>query len=220
MAGDLQASQQAVAVSAAATAQAGQELFQSAQAWPLVLEDRFETVAAGWPVGTADDPLASIGWTIADGRYEWVAEANDSFVWWGLPEGDSLADFYLSVRVRQASGPPNAEHGLVFRLDSELNQYYLFEVNGQGQYALFIQQADTWEALIDWQESDAVLVEGTNHLAVIVQADRFRLFVNEVLVAGYRDDRLVAGRAGLLIGLPEGGEQGAWEFDDFELRAP
>jgi hypothetical protein len=48
-----------------------------------------------------------------------------------------LGDFYLSVEIKQASGPDSADYGVVFREDADANFYY-FGINEQGQYALYL----------------------------------------------------------------------------------
>jgi hypothetical protein len=185
----------------------------------VLLADSFDGEGRGWPAGSESDPLAEIEWSFTGGRYRWAATAQDSFVWWTTPEMDPVEDFYLAVTVQQLSGPPEGEAGLVFRLDSEASRYYLYEIDNAGRFALFFHDTDTWETLIDWQASPALQTGAANRLAVYAQGEELLLLANDQPAATWQDGRLGSGQAGLLIGLSAAGDQGVWEFDDFELRA-
>ena len=193
---------------------------QSALTWPVVFSDTFNTDSGAWPGGEASDPLANITWTIAGGRYTWEAQAADSFVWWASLETASLRDIYLAATVKQPSGPQDGEAGLIFGLDSEKNDYYLFEINNRGESALYLHTQGEWLALGGWRASPAIRAGGPNRLAVIAQEDRIQMFVNNEWVREQGDTRLERGKVGLLVGLSNAGDTGVWVFDDFELRSP
>lgn len=203
-----------------ATEGALQSLFDSAAQWPVLFEDTFDQVdtAKDWPLGSKDDPLASISWDISGGKYDWEAEAKDSFVWWAYPSLDSTSDFYLAASAQQVSGPGTGEYGLVYRI-TENDDYYLFELSADGQFAVFLNDANGWETLLDWQDSDVIQLEGENQMAVIAQGEQFYFFINSQKVAELYDDRLAEGKVGLLIGLSNEGDTGKWEFDNFEYRS-
>jgi hypothetical protein len=218
MAQSLQTTGQARTLSATATAQARQAVLEQALSWPAVVSDPFEDNHLNWPSGDSTDPLADIHWEIADGRYRWKAQANDSFVWWTMPDVQSGSDFYLAVTLQQTGGPPEGEAGLVFRLSDDDEQYYLYEVNQQGQFAVYIHDAEAWEALSDWQAAPAYKAGQPNRLGVIAQGQQLTFVLNNQVIDSIRDGRLSARRSGLLIGLSNSGDQGEWEFDDFEVR--
>lgn len=220
MASYAEATRSALNVHLQATEGALQSLFDSAARWPVQFEDTFDQVdeAKDWPLGSQDDPLASISWSITGGKYDWEAEAKDSFVWWAYPTLDSASDFYLAASARQLSGPGTGEYGLVYRI-TENDDYYLFELSADGQFAVFLNDVNGWEALLDWQDSDAIQLEGVNQMAVIAQGEQFYFFINGQKVADLYDDRLAEGKVGLLIGLSNEGDAGRWEFDNFEYRS-
>lgn len=220
MASYAEATRSALNVNLQATEGALQSLFDSAARWPVLFEDSFDQVdeAKDWPLGSQDDPLASISWSITGGKYDWEAEAKDSFVWWAYPTLDPASDFYLAASARQISGPGTGEYGLVYRM-TENDDYYLFELSADGQFAVFLNDANGWETLLDWQDSDAIQLDGENQMAVFAQGEQFYFFINGQKVADLYDDRLAEGKVGLLIGLSNEGDTGKWEFDNFEYRS-
>jgi hypothetical protein len=220
MAGYAEATRSALNINLQATEQAQQSLLDSASRWPILFEDTFdqEDKAKDWPLGNQDDPLATISWGITGGKYKWEAEARDSFVWWGYPTLQSASDFYLAATSQQLSGPSTGEYGLVYRI-TENDEYYLFELSADGQFAVFLNDANGWDALLDWQDSDAIRLDGENQMAVIAQGEQFYFFVNGQKVADLYDDHLAEGKVGLLIGLSNPGDKGRWEFDNFEYRS-
>jgi len=215
----LQATINAETIQATATAQSLQKALQSARQWPVIISDIFDANLYGWPTGQdSDSALASVTWSIADGKYQWQAEAVDSFVWWGTPDMNNVSDFYLAADARQVSGPGDGEYGLVFRQSGD-SDYYVFEINNQGQFAVYLHQSDSWEALVSWIDSPAILPGGTNRLVVLVQGSQFLFYINDQLVTKLDDTRLENGKAGLLIGLTNPKDKGMWEFDNFELKS-
>jgi hypothetical protein len=215
---NLQATLEVETIQATATTQALQKTLQAARQWPIVISDIFDGNLHGWPSGSDSDPaLASINWSISDGKYRWQAEAVDGFVWWVTPDMQDVTDFYLAADARQLSGADDGEFGLVFRQGGESN-YYLFEINNKGQFAVYLHQPDNWESLLDWSDSTAIHTGETNRLAVLTQGSQFLFYINDQFVANLNDDRLSSGQTGLLIGLSNPQDKGLWEFDNFELR--
>lgn len=202
-----------------ATTQAFQSSLETNENWPLILSDAFDQNTEAWPVGNDDDPLAEISWEIVDGKYHWQAKANDSFVWWVYPDMGSVSDLFLSAQTQQISGPADGEWGLVYRVTPD-DEYYLFEINAQQEYSVYLHQGGDWEALLNWTISDAIQTDQENKLAVIAQGTQFLFFINDQFITQLTDDRLEEGKTGVLIGLSNIGDEGQWEFDDFSLRSP
>jgi len=203
---------------ATATAEAIQGLLAGKNQWETVLSETFENNLNDWPTGEDQEAsLARILWTLDQGRYRWQAQAIQGFVWWAYPEMEQAGDFYLAVDVQQVDGPLSGEAGLIFRLN-ELDEYYLYEIDAQGNFAVFIRLQDGWETLYDWSESKAILADSPNRLAIVARGSQLFFFINEQLVASLTDERLTSGKAGVLIGLSNEGDRGVWEFDNFELR--
>jgi hypothetical protein len=214
----LQATRDGEAQQAAATAQAFQVMAQEGQDWPIILLDPFDDNTNLWPEGDNTDALADINWQVGDGKFTWKAKAHDAFVWWVYQETQDLSDFYLAADGRLLSGPTEGEYGLIFRLNED-DDYYLFEANEQGQYAVYIYLEGEWEALIPWTGSPVLNTDSNNHLAVLARGEKFLLFANGKFLDTFTDDRLENGRTGILIGLSNAEDEGTWEFDNFELRS-
>jgi len=216
----LQGTREASNQQAEATASARQSLLQEARQWRVLLSDTFDDNHLEWTTGEQEDPeLAKMSWSIAGGKYTWQGRASTGFVWWVTPESESFKDFYLSASIQQDSQPGVGEYGLIFRQTSD-EDYYLYEVNGSNQYALFLHSADGWESLIDWTTHPAILAGSPNRLEVIAQGAYFIFNINDAHVADYNDERIPQGAVGLAVGLANPEETATWEFDDFMLRAP
>ena len=216
VANNLKATQEIESVQAEATIQAMESLLTQAEAWPVAIQEQFDTNELNWPTGDGDDPLATIHWEIVDGQYRWQAVANEPFVWWTIPDMDPYSNFYLGVEIQQLSGPPDGEAGLVFRLSE--GDYYLFEINGSRQYAIYLHNQDGWEAILDWIDSDAIPENEPSRLSVIADREFLLLFINDHYLTTLFDTRLSSGKAGVLAGLSNIGDQGDWAFDNFVLR--
>lgn len=216
---DNQATVAVIYQQALATADARVSLFEEASNWPLVFDENYDENVRDWAEGSENDPLyAESRWSFKDGKYLWEAKAYDGFIWWVRPEMATYSDFLLSVTAEQVNNPENSEYGVIFR-QSGGEDYYLFELDGGGNYAFFIHYNGEWESLLDWQYSPEIKLGIENRLDVIALGDEFLFFINNTFIDATQDDRLEAGKAGLLIGLGGSEQEGFWEFDDFEIRA-
>lgn len=215
---DMQATVAVIYQQALATADARESLFKEASNWPLVFGETYDDNLRDWAEGSENDPIyAESRWSFKDGKYFWEAKAYDGFIWWVRPEMATYSDFFLSVTAKQLNNPEFGEHGVIFRQTGG-EDYYLFELDGGGNYAFFIHHNGEWESLLDWQYSPEIKPGDENRLAVIARGNEFLFFINDIFINASRDDRLETGKAGLLIGLGGSEQQGSWEFDDFEIR--
>jgi hypothetical protein len=219
MAENLQATNQVRFAHVTATAEAFQNDLAATRSWTEIISDSFDEDEGIWITGESEDSLATMNWTISDGKYNWSASANSGFVWWMVPESDEVSSAYAAVEVSISEGPEDAEMGLVFRSDG-LSSYYLFMIDNQGRYYASIHSPEGWETLLDWTPSGDILLHQTNHLGVLAERDQFLLFINQKYQGIIQDDRLDSGQAGLAIGLSTSGDAANWMFDNFEIRAP
>ena len=203
---------------ALATADASLSLFEETSKWPLAFNETYNENSRGWAEGSEDDPeYANSKWSIEDGKYIWEAEAYDGFIWWVRPDMEMFSDFQLAVNAKPVINSDFGEYGLIFR-QMDAKNYYLFELDGRGNYAFYINYQGEWESLLGWKYSSEIVLGEENRLSVIAKGDEYLFFINDAFIDAYQDDRLKSGRAGLLIGLGNPGEEGAWEFDDFVIR--
>ncbi len=200
------------------TLQAFQTPLDQAKQWNSVIEEYFYDNTLDWATGDRDGDYARITWTLGDGIYRWDTYAYDSFVWWVSPDMDPLTDFYIAADMNLIDGPSSAEQGLIF-WRSEDNTYYVFEIEG-GYFAVFYYDSSDWNTIWDWTESSTIKTGEANRLAVIAQGEHLLFYINDQFVAELFNAEAASGTAGLIVGLDEAGEQGIWEFYNFELRTP
>jgi hypothetical protein len=116
----------------------------------------------------------TVVWTLARGRYDDVAVSVDTL---------ALPDYGLSAA------------GVVFHYQDEQN-FYLFQVSGDGYYMLELLVEDEFTTLIDWTQSDAI-ESGANHLRVEARGDRIGLYVNGRRLEETRDGTFTRGAVGV-----------------------
>lgn len=220
MAANLQTTAEVMNRQVQATAESRQALLDEIPLWSVIILDTFDDNNQDWAEGEAEDPrYARVNWTFDNGKYRWEANANDGFVWWVIPDMGELTDLYLAVTAQQLNNPEFGEYGMLFRKTGD-GDYYLFEIDEKGRFAVYLHSQGEWESLLDWQYAPEIKVGEKNRLAVIAQGVEYQLFINDQFLGYFVDDRLEVGKAGLLVGLSYPDEEAVWEFDDFELRSP
>jgi hypothetical protein len=218
VAANLRATKEVESLQVEATIQAMESLLLQAEQWPVIIDERFDHNELNWPTGDGDDPLAVVHWEIRDSQYHWQAVANEPFVWWATPDIDAYSNFYLAVDLQQLEGPPDGEAGLVFRLSE--GDYYLFEINANQQYSVYLHSQEGWEAIRDWQVTETISEDSPSRLSVIADREFLLLFINGHYLTTLFDTRLTSGNAGVLAGLSNAGDEGSWAFDNFVLQTP
>ena len=186
--------------------------------WELVLSDTFDNNDNLWLAESSDDEYALINYEIVDGKYRWDATAHQSFIGWARSNTDPLTDFYLSVEITQVNAPDSADYGVLFREDEDSNFYY-FAISEQGLYAFYI-YFEGWDTLIDWTDTTLILPNSPNRITVIGEGSHFTFFINDQYLTEFTDDQIPEGLTSLAVELSDEGDQGVFEFDNFELRAP
>jgi hypothetical protein len=136
---------------------------------------------------------------------------------------ESVSDFVLSVQARRVRGPKvTGEYGVIFRVSrlpgGDLN-YYRFGVADDKTFHVALRHDGEWTRLIEWTDENAIKPGQENHLVVIARGSTFRFLINGDEIALVEDATLREGKAGLLISLDEG-DEGVFEFDDFEVYVP
>nr|HMN31396.1 hypothetical protein [Caldilineaceae bacterium] len=183
---------------------------------PLVSED-FRRDEGVWPT-TSDENVA---YSIKGRAYHILVKTAN---WLGFSfnttiENQQLPDFLAEVAVTHASGPLDAEYGLLFHYQDSDN-FYLYAVNGMGSYSLWKKVDGEWLSLIDWTETDALNPDeaATNHLALLVQAAQITLLINDTVIAQATDEASFSGTVGLVAGAFDKPEVEV-AFDNFDLWA-
>lgn len=190
----------------------------AANNWEAILTDTFDSNDNNWLVESSDDEYALITYEVIDGKYRWETTANQSFIGWVRAGRESLTDFYLSVEVQQIDAPATADYGVLFREDENSNFYY-FAISDAGEYALYL-FFEEWDTLIDWAQTDLINSGEANRIIVIGEGAHFTFFINDHYLIEIDDNKIPQGSTALAIELSNEDDQGVFEFDNFELRAP
>lgn len=210
----------------------GLMLLASCGGRPL-LPDAGGSTSAGNVAATAGSPAAPVA---ADGPYldefipgrtgNWLLEgdalgstaivneqlvitvaAPNTIQYTALPDY-TFADFVLEVDVWQRAGPLDSSYGVLFRM-VDGQQFYRFEINGNGQYLIERRDADgVWTRLVpDWTASPALNsgLNVANRLKVIAAGSDLTFYANDILLTQLSDTTyaggLIALDAGTLAGV-------------------
>jgi hypothetical protein len=141
-------------------------------------------------------------------------------------ESRPFRDFDLRLQTRQVGGDNDNSYGVVFRW-RDVNNYYRFEISGDGYYRLSRTEDGQTENITQWIPSEVIQQgQASNQIRILAEGDQFRFYVNgelmrlctrgsnrEALVNPltgecvtndwqdrYRDDSFAQGRIGLLVG--------------------
>ena len=97
-------------------------------------------------------------------------------------------------------------YGIIFRLQPGSANFYVLEINNQGEYRFVRAQGNdpqNWLILIDWTPSSAILAGygQTNIFLVIASGSQFRFYINkQLLVDTTTDTAYASGLIGFLTG--------------------
>ncbi len=97
-------------------------------------------------------------------------------------------------------------YGLVFRLSPANQEFYVLEINSQGEYRFVRAWGSNplnWLTLIDWTHSSAILAGYgyLNTILVIANGPNFRFYINkQLIVTSFSDSAYANGLIGLLVG--------------------
>ena len=167
----------------------------------LLYEDDFRDPASGWE--TWDDGGTSAKYV--DGEYSLGVTLKNYMVWSHPATSTDFRDFAIEVDARQVEGSLDSTLGPIVRVQAEEEQYYWFQISGDGYFSVELKEDGEWILLHGWEESEAIQqgLEATNQLRVICYRDRFSFYVNGVRLIDVVDDTLRAGIIGLAAGAYE-----------------
>ena len=166
---------------------------------------------------------------IVGGRYRWDLEfARRRVTWQRSPHGAAL-DFYIAVDLEMtevdtssANGgftvlklPVSVEAGLIFGKTSE--KYYRFVIRSNNQIRLQRMVDSNWDDLVEWHAVDADPTKEATRLAVLVDDQIIKLYVNTHLVDRLADTTFTGGTVGLTVAVMHK-EAAVLDFDNFEFR--
>lgn len=161
----------------------------------LVLEDDFSR--GGWDV--VQDNHHRQGYE--DEQY-FIAVDTTDFSYWSVA-GKTFDDFILEVETSQLDGPDNNDYGVILRYQDDDN-FYSFEISGDGYYTFSKAVDGQYFSIIPWRESQAINPgHNTNLLRVEAVGSNFTLYINDELVDAAIDSEFSQGDVGLMAGAYE-----------------
>ena len=159
----------------------------------LVYQDDFSDSRSGWD-DAFDRERQYSAKQYGNGKY-YIQVNTSGLTVWGLANQD-VANFRLEVEASQEAGPNNNGYGVLFRFRDPDN-YYRFDISGEGYFLLSKLSQGEIVKLAEWTPSPAIKVgRATNRLAVEALGDRIRLFANGVQLAEVRDSSFTHGNFG------------------------
>jgi hypothetical protein len=180
-----------------------------------VFHEAFDS-AGSWIVGQD----ATAEGRIANGEYEMTIDQSGDIFW--VTSGHHFADGIYEVEAKRTSGILDNGFGMLFRVDTEQQRFYMFKVSSDGY--VFIGRCDEGctevNTLVanDWFASSAVNQgeEDTNVLRVVASGSEMSFFVNGEEVGQASDEFITQGDIGLIAEtFAPGGLQVA--FDNFSV---
>jgi hypothetical protein len=178
--------------------------------------ETFDT-AGNWRAGTDGDAEGQV----VNGVYDLFVKADNLFIW--TTGGENFGDGVYEVEATQVAGPVNNGYGMVFRVNDDRDDFYVFEISGDGFVWIGRYRAggkDEIQPLVGdwWFESTAVRpgLNQTNTLRVQAEGANMIFFVNGQEVGRVTDDAFSSGDIGLMVEtLGEGGVR--VQFDNFSV---
>lgn len=141
---------------------------------------------------------------VDNGVYDFTVLADQLTFW--TTAGKSFADGIYEVEATQRQGPIDNGYGMIFRVDDENDNFYSFQISGDGYVWIGrYRQGGTEEAepMIEdwWFPSEAVNqgVDQTNKLRVMAEGQNMIFFVNDTEVGRVSDASFAKGDIGLMV---------------------
>jgi hypothetical protein len=156
----------------------------------LIYEDDFSDPSSGW-----DDAFDRYTTKQYGNNKYYIEVTTSNLVAWGLANRD-VTDFRLEVDAAQEVGPNNNGYGILFRFQDR-NNFYRFDISGDGFFLLSKFYEGEWVTLIPWTASSAVNVgQASNRLVVESVGSQIRVYANDALLAEVEDDTFSHGNFG------------------------
>ncbi|MCK6628411.1 MAG: hypothetical protein L6R45_24955 [Anaerolineae bacterium] len=131
-----------------------------------------------------------------------IAVESADYSFWSVA-GRSFADLVLEVETYQVDGPDNNDYGVILRYQDDDN-FYSFEISGDGYYTFGKAVDGQYYSIIPWRESTAInLGQAANMLRVEAVGRDFTFYINDELVDAAIDAQFSQGDIGLLAGTYE-----------------
>ena len=159
---------------------------------------------------------------VVDGMFDLLVKADDLLIW--TTAGKEFSDGVYEVEATQIAGPLDNGYGMIFRVNDETDDFYLFEISGDGFVWIgrYLKGGDDEITPIvsnSWFESTAVNtgLNVTNTLKVEAESANLIFYVNDQEVGRVTDGTFSKGDIGLVVRtLGAGGVH--IQFDNFSVN--
>ncbi|HHJ06152.1 MAG TPA: hypothetical protein ENK24_01480, partial [Anaerolineae bacterium] len=179
----------------------------------LQFEDDFSASDSGW-----DDSFGK-SYTKQYGNNKYHIEiTTNNLVVWGLANRNA-ADFDVEVEATLEGGGEANTYGLIFRY-VDPNNYYRFDVSGDGYFLLTKFHDEEWTTLVDWTQSDALNQgQATNVLKISAFGPKITIYANGQELARVSDGDFLQGNFGFFASTFA--DPHIWvSFDNLKLWGP
>jgi hypothetical protein len=171
----------------------------------------FDKPTGNWEEGSGDE----ITRRYESGKYHIVVDAAETTVW--STSGNEFSDFTLEVEASQVAGPNDNGYGVLLRYVDSDNFYY-FEISGDGYWEFSKQYEGEWHTFVEWTKASAIRQgQAMNRIRVSCEGEVFTFFVNGTRVGEYEDSTFPEGDIGLAVSAYEAGGVDI-AFDDLKVE--
>ena len=156
---------------------------------------------------------------VENGVYDFTILADELTSW--TTAGENFRDGLYEVEATQVEGPDNNAFGMLFRVDDQNDNFYAFQISGDGFVWIGRYRGGMAEEPIIndwWFESTAVKpgANQTNKLSVRAEGQNLIFYVNDIEVGRVTDDAFASGYIGLMA--RSLGQPGVHvQFDNFKV---
>jgi|GEM_PF-4461660 len=179
----------------------------------LLFEDDFGNTDSGWGAISSD-------WgSIAYSNGELAMQRKTAGEAYTIDNGlDQQTDFAVEIDARKIPEGMEANYcGIYFRF-RDVDNYYGFYVNSQGQYDIGGEIGGKFTLLKDWTQSDYIKTStATNKLKVACKGNTIEVYANGHKLATVEDNSFAAGGIGLCVGTYNDTPTTEYRFDNFKL---
>ncbi len=169
-----------------------------------------------WSAGNDGDAIGEV----KEGVYDLFVQADDIIIWTTAVQ--SFSDGTYEVETTPVEGTVNNGYGMMFRVNNDTDDFYLFKVSGDGFVWIGLCQAGCTEEtplVTEWWFESTAVKQGnnvTNKLKVQAEGANMIFYVNDVEVGRFTDPTLRSGDIGLFVQtLGQGGVR--VRFDNFQV---
>ena len=155
--------------------------------------DNFSNPGSGWPI----NDVGSVRWEYLNGEYR-ILVRNISWEA-GARANLQVSDHILAADVRNATGVYGT-YGLIIGLSDDWSQFYLFEIDPGGYYAIWRYDAGSWTVLASGLSGNINTGVASNRLKIERNGTSIKAYANNQLLATVSDSTHTGPRrVGLMV---------------------